>query len=182
MLASTYRDLRDLEEFQATIERCLALEPGSPAAFLFEPQAQLVSTQNQEDRFSETSGTRKDLRLKYSSRSTNFLETELGLKLSIPINSGDRALWVPSIRAAWLGDWDQGNESQTIGYTFSDQKIDIPSNLDTEHGALVEIGLDYTVQNFDDVSIKVYGRGGVEFWGSERDTTWRASGGITFQF
>ena len=151
-------------------------------AVVFEPQAQLVSTQNQEDRSSETSGTRKDLRLKYSSRSTNFLETELGLKLSIPINSGDRALWVPSIRAAWLGDWDQGNESQTIGYTFSDQKIDIPSNLDTEHGALVEIGLDYTVQNFDDVSIKVYGRGGVEFWGSERDTTWRASGGITFQF
>ena len=54
--------------------------------------------------------------------------------------------------------------------------------LDTEHGALVEIGLDYTVQNFDDVSIKLYGRGGMEFWGSERGTTWRASGGVTFQF
>ena len=48
--------------------------------------------------------------------------------------------------------------------------------------ALVEIGLDYTVQNFDDVSIKLYGRGGMEFWGSERGTTWRASGGATFQF
>ena len=158
---------------------------GSPfrwGAVVLEPQAQLVGTQNQEDGFSETSGTNKDLRLKYRGRTTNFLETELGLKLSIPINSGDRALWVPSIRAAWLADWDQGNESQTIGYTFSDQKIDIPSNLDTEHGALVEIGLDYTVQNFDDVSIKVYGRGGMEFWGSDRGTTWRASGGVTFQF
>ena len=28
MLASTYRDLHDLDEFEATIERCLALEPG----------------------------------------------------------------------------------------------------------------------------------------------------------
>ena len=151
-------------------------------AVVLDPQAQIVGTQNQEDGFSETSGTSRDLRLKYRSRTTNFLETQLGLKLSIPIHSGDRALWVPSIRAAWLGDWNQGNESQTIAYTFSDQTVDIPSNLETEHGALVEIGLDYTVQNFDDASIKVYGRGGVEFWGSERDTTWRASGGIIFQF
>ena len=149
---------------------------------VLEPQAQIVGTQNQEDGFSETSGTNKNLRLKYEGRTTNFLETELGMKLSIPINSGDRALWVPSIRAAWLGDWDQGNEPQTIGYSYNDQTVDIPSNLESENGALVEIGLDYTVQNFDDVSVKVYGRGGMEFWGSDRGTTWRASGGVTFQF
>ena len=149
---------------------------------VLEPQAQLVGTQNEEDGFSETSGTNKDLRLKYRGRTTNFLETELGMKLSIPINSGDRALWVPSIRAAWLGDWDQGNDPQTIGYTYTDQTVDIPSNLESENGALVEIGLDYSIQNFDDVSVKVYGRGGMEFWGSDRGTTWRASGGVTFQF
>ena len=162
-----------------------AVRLGAPfrwGSVVLEPQAQIVRTQNQESRFSETSGTRKELRLKYHSRTTDFLESELGMKLSIPINGGDRALWVPSVRVAWLADWDQNNEAQTIGYTFSDQKIDIPSNLDTEHGALVEIGLDYTVQNFDDVSIKLYGRGGMEFWGSERGTTWRASGGVTFQF
>ncbi len=149
---------------------------------VLEPQAQLVGTQNQEDGFSETRGTRKELRLKYHGRTTTFLETELGLKLSVPINSGDRALWVPSIRAAWLGDWDQGNDPQTIGYTFTNQTVDLPSQLDNENGALVELGLDYTVQNFDNVSIKVYGRGGMEFWGSDRGTTWRASGGVTFQF
>ena len=81
-----------------------------------------------------------------------------------------------------MGDWDQGNDPQTIGYTFANQTVDLPSKLDTENGALVEIGLDYTVQNFDEVSIKVYGRGGMEFWGSDRGTTWRASGGVTFQF
>ena len=81
-----------------------------------------------------------------------------------------------------MGDWDQGNDPQTIGYTFAKQTVDLPSKLDTENGALVEIGLDYTVQNFDEVSIKVYGRGGMEFWGSDRGTTWRASGGVTFQF
>ena len=81
-----------------------------------------------------------------------------------------------------MGDWYQGNDPQTIGYTFANQTVDLPSKLDTENGALVEIGLDYTVQNFDEVSIKVYGRGGMEFWGSDRGTTWRASGGVTFQF
>ena len=77
---------------------------GSPfrwGSFVLEPQAQIVATQNDEDSFSETSGTSKDLRFKYRSRTTNFLETELGLKLSIPINSGDRSLWVPS--SALLG-------------------------------------------------------------------------------
>ena len=158
---------------------------GSPfrwGSFVLEPQAQIVATQNDEDGFSETSGTSKDLRFKYRSRTTNFLETELGLKLSIPINSGDRSLWVPSVRVAWLGDWDQGNESQIVGYTSKDQTVDLPSSLETEHGALLEIGLDYTVQNLDDVSVKLYGRGGMEFWGSDRGTTWRASGGVTFQF
>ena len=151
-------------------------------AVVLEPQAQLVATQNQEYGFSETRGTRKELRLKYYGRTTNFLETALGMKFSIPIKSGDRALWVPSLRAAWLADWDQGNEPQTIGYTFTNKTIDLPSKLDNENAALVELGLDYTVQNFDEVSIKVYGRGGMEFWGSDRGTAWRASGGVTFQF
>ena len=52
------------------------------------------------------------------------------------------------------------------------------------HGerALIEAGLDYTVQNFNGISVKLYGRGGIEFWASNRGKTWRASGGVTFQF
>ena len=74
--------------------------PFKVGGVVLEPQAQAVWTQNREDGFSETSGTERNLRLKYKDRTTNFLETELGLKLSMPIRTGDRSLLVPSLRAA----------------------------------------------------------------------------------
>ena len=46
----------------------------------------------------------------------------------------------------------------------------------------IEAGLDYTIQNFNSTSVKVYARGGMELWNSDRGTTWRGSGGVTFQF
>ena len=104
------------------------------------------------------------------------------MKLSVPIRTGERALLVPSLRAAWLADWNQANEGQEIGYKFTNKTVDFESQLGTENGALLEAGLDYTVQNFNGISVKLYGRGGMEFWASDRGTTWRASGGVTFQF
>ena len=56
------------------------------------------------------------------------------------------------------------------------------SQLETQNGALIEAGLDYTIQNFNRTSLKVYARGGAEVWGGDRGTTWRGSGGVTFQF
>ena len=162
-----------------------ALRIGAPfktGGVVLEPQGQVVWTRNHERGFSETSGTEKNLRLKYKSRTTNFAETELGMKLSVPIRTGERALLVPSLRAAWLADWNQGNEGQEIGYKFTKKTVNFDSQLGTENGALIEAGLDYTVQNFNSVSVKLYGRGGMEFWASDRGTTWRASGGVTFQF
>jgi hypothetical protein len=55
-------------------------------------------------------------------------------------------------------------------------------SLETQNGALIEAGLDYTIQNFNSTSVKVYARGGAEVWGGDRGTTWRGSGGVTFQF
>ncbi|WP_226409793.1 hypothetical protein, partial [Synechococcus sp. MU1625] len=107
---------------------------------------------------------------------------ELGMKLSVPIRTGERALLVPSLRAAWLADWNQANEGQEIGYKYTNKTVNFESQLGTENGALIEAGLDYTVQNFNGVSVKLYGRGGMELWASDRGTTWRASGGVTFQF
>ena len=162
-----------------------ALRVGAPfktGGVVLEPQAQVMWTRNHEQGFSETRGTEKNLRLKYKSRTTNFAETELGMKLSVPIRTGERALLVPSIRAAWLADWNQANEGQEIGYKFTNKTVNFDSQLATENGALVEAGLEYTVQNFNRVSVKLYGRGGMEFWASDRGTTWRASGGVTFQF
>ena len=61
--------------------------------------------------------------------------------------------------------------------------MNFDSQLGTENGALIEASLDYnTVQNFNGISVKLYGRGEMEFWASDRGTTWRASGGVTFQF
>jgi hypothetical protein len=162
-----------------------ALRIGAPfksGGVVLEPQGQVVWTRNHEQGFSESQGTEKNLRLKYKSRTTNFAETELGMKLSVPIRTGDRALLVPSLRAAWLADWSQANEGQEIGYNFTKKTVNFDSQLGTENGALIEAGLDYTVQNFNGVSVKLYGRGGMEFWASDRGTTWRASGGVTFQF
>ncbi|QNI48966.1 autotransporter outer membrane beta-barrel domain-containing protein [Synechococcus sp. A15-60] len=161
-----------------------ALRIGAPfktGGVVLEPQGQVVWTRNHEQGFSETSGT-ENLRLKYKSRTTNFAETELGMKLSVPIRTGERGLLVPSVRAAWLADWNQGNEGQEIGYKFTNKTVNFDSQLGTENGALIEAGLDYTVQNFNGISVKLYGRGGMEFWASDRGTTWRASGGMTWQF
>ena len=162
-----------------------ALRIGAPfktGDVVLEPQGQVVWTRNEEQGFSETRGTEKNLRLKYKSRTTNFAETELGMKLSVPIRTGERALLVPSVRAAWLADWNQGNEGQEIGYKFTNKTATFDSQLGNENGALIEAGLDYTVQNVNGISVMLYGRGGMEFWASDRGTTWRASGGVTFQF
>ena len=102
--------------------------------------------------------------------------------MSLPFRTGDRALLVPILRAAWLADWNQGNEAQEIGYKFSKKTVSFDSQLETQNGALLEAGLDYTVQNFNRTSVKLFGRAGVEFWDSDRGTTWRTSGGVTFQF
>ncbi|AII46334.1 hypothetical protein KR49_07725 [Synechococcus sp. KORDI-49] len=162
-----------------------ALRIGAPfktGGVLLEPQGQVVWTRNYEQRFSESHGSDKNLRLKYKSRTTNFAETELGMKLSVPIRIGERGLLVPSVRAAWLSDWNMANEGQEIGYKFSKKMATFDSQLGTENGALMEAGLDYTIQSFDSTFVKLYGRGGVELWDSERGTVWRASAGVIFQF
>ena len=147
---------------------------------LLEPQFTAAWTQNQEQGFTESGAG--SLNLRYGGRTTNFLQTELGLKLSVPINSGDSAQWVPNLRLAWLGDWNQNNESQTIGYSFTNKTIGVASQDIDNNGLLIEGGLDYTMANINSGSWKLYVRGGAEVWGGERGTDWRASGGVTFQF
>ena len=93
-----------------------------------------------------------------------------------------RAFEICAARAAWLSDWNTNNEGQEIGYKFTKKIATFDSQLGTENGALIEAGLDYTVQNVNGISVKLYGRGGMEFWAGDRGTTWRASGGVTFQF
>ena len=160
-----------------------ALRLGAPFAvgdLLMEPQFTAAWTQNEENSFSESGADR--LNLRYGSRTTNFLQTELGMKFALPIPVGDRSQWVPSLRLAWLGDWNQNNQAQTISYRFTNQSVDVPSNDVDNNGALIEAGLDYTMANINSGSWKLYVRGGAEVWGGDRGTDWRASGGMTWQF
>jgi outer membrane autotransporter protein len=140
-----------------------------------------IWTQNHEGSFSE-SGVRDGLQLRYRKRTTNYLQTGLGLKAAWPIQSGERAQWVPSVKLAWLADWDLGNGEQTIGYRFTDREVGFNSEQQNQNGALIEAGLDYTIANINSTSFKVYAKGGAEIWGGDRGTNWRASGGVTFQF
>ena len=105
-----------------------ALRAGAPmqvGSFYLEPQAQATWSGNQEDSFSEGGNT--NFKLKYKSRETNFLQTELGIKVAYPIAMGKTQQLVPSIRVAWLGDWNMDNEGQKIGYRFSNKTIDLES-------------------------------------------------------
>ncbi len=160
-----------------------ALRLGAPfeaGRLLLEPQFTAAWTQNQESGFTEKGADR--LNLRYGSRTTNFLQTELGMKFALPIQSGERGEWVPSVRLAWLGDWNQNNEDQSIGYEFTDKTVGVDSLKDDQNGVLIEGGLDYTMANINNGSWKLYVRGGAEVWGGERGTDWRASGGMTWQF
>ena len=160
-----------------------ALRLGAPfqaGAVLLEPQLTAAWTRNQENGFTESGAGNMNLR--YGDRTTNFLQTELGLKLSLPINSGDTGQWVPNLRVAWLGDWDQNNEDQNIGYSFTDQTVGVASEEANDNGVLIEAGLDYTMARINSGSWKLFVRGGAEVWGGVRGTDWRASGGVTWQF
>ena len=160
-----------------------ALRLGAPfqsGSLLLEPQFTAAWTQNQESGFRENGADQ--LNLRYGSRTTNFLQTELGMKLALPIKSGERGEWVPNLRVAWLGDWDMNNEDQSIGYSFTDKTVGVAPLEDDQNGVLIEAGLDYTMANINSGSWKLFVRGGAEVWGGEGGTDWRASGGMTWQF
>ncbi len=161
-----------------------ALRVGAPfqsGNTYIEPQLTATWTGNNENSFSESTDDDR-LGLNYKSRNTNYLQTELGVKFAWPIKTGDTGLFTPSVKLAWLGDWNQGNGDQTIGLDFSNKTYDVGSNQEDVNGALIEAGIDYNVAKIEGTTVKGYLRGGAELWGGNRGTNWRASGGVTFQF
>tara|TARA_Y100001933_G_scaffold15436_1_gene13350 strand:- start:116 stop:2239 length:2124 start_codon:yes stop_codon:yes gene_type:complete len=161
-----------------------ALRLGAPfqsGSTYFEPQFTATWTGNNENRFSESTSD-DQLALTYKSRTTNYLQTALGMKVAWPMKTGTTGLLTPSVKVAWLGDWDMGNEDQKIGFDFTNKGYSVSSNQENVNGALIEAGLDYSVAKVEGTTVKAYLRGGAEVWGGERGTQWRASGGVTFQF
>ena len=161
----------------------LAFRVGAPfeaGDLLIEPQFTSTWSFNNENRFTESGAGQ--LNLTYKDRSTTYLQTDLAIKLAYPIKTGDTTELVPSLRVGWLGDWSGNLSSQTIGYRFTDDTVDIKSRNEDTNGVLVEAGLDYTIANINSSSYKVYVRGGIEAWGGTRGTDYRASGGFEWQF
>ena len=89
---------------------------------------------------------------------------------------------MPSLRLGWVADWGRSGDSQKLTFLESGNSDRISINGDADHGALIELGLDYTTFNFTDTSMGVYARSGVVLWGGDRGTSWQVQGGLNFRF
>lgn len=161
----------------------LAFRVGAPfeaGKFVLEPQFTTTWSFNNEHQFTESGAGQ--LNLTYKERSTTYVQTDLAMKFSYPINTGETSQLVPSLRVGWLGDWSGNLSDQTLGYRFTNKEATIKSANKDTNGVLVEGGLDYTIANVNSSSYKVYLRGGIEAWGGARGTDYRASGGFEWQF
>ena len=155
--------------------------PFDSGDWILEPQALISYTNTSLDRFSESTGNRND-RLRYSEMELDRFDSELSMKFAHPIRDGQRSLFMPFLRVGWVADWGQSGGSQKVSFINADGNDNWSINGDSDHGALVEIGLDYTTYNFSDTSMGVYARSGVVLWGGDRGTDWQVSGGLNFKF
>lgn len=161
----------------------LAFRVGAPfeaGKFVLEPQFTTTWSFNNEHQFTESGAGQ--LNLTYKERSTTYVQTDLAMKFSYPIITGETSQLVPSLRVGWLGDWSGNLSDQTLGYRFTNKEANIKSANEDTNGVLVEGGLDYTIANVNSSSYKVYLRGGIEAWGGARGTDYRTSGGFEWQF
>lgn len=155
--------------------------PFDSGDWLLEPQILFSYTNTSLDKFTESNGNRTD-RLRYSEMELDRLDTELSMKFAHPIRDGQRSLFMPFVRVGWVADWGQGGDSQKVSFINADRNENWSINGDSSHGALIELGLDYTTYNFNDTSMGVYARTGAVVWGGDRSTSWQVSGGLNFKF
>ena len=156
--------------------------------FYFEPRFTGTYSNNTEEGFTEGRGA-FPFNLRYGERTTNYLFTDLGFKLALPMRTKQRgALITPNLLVSWMGNWDQGNPAQRYYVPFSTRNrargtFFARSGAETEHALMLEGGLDYTVRNINATSFLLYARGGTLIWDdATKPADWRASGGFTFQF
>ena len=154
--------------------------PFDSGDWILEPQALVSYTNTSMDRFSE-GGVKRSKRLRYYAMEIDNVDTELAMKFTHPIRDGQRSLFMPSLRLGWAADWGNSGGSQRVSTIDSGETYRFGINGDADHGALIELGLDYTSFNFNDTSMGVYARTGVVIWG-ERGTSLQVQGGLSFRF
>ena len=121
--------------------------------------------------------------LKLNSYSDQFLRTALGTKFAWPIAYDNGNLLTPSLRVAWLADWDTGNGAVSYRRANAEDPTTakIPSNQEMENGVLLEAGVDYSIFSSETSSWMLYAKGGAKVW-VNKSPDWRTSGGVTFRF
>ncbi len=149
--------------------------------WIIEPQALLSYTNTSLDKFSEH-GADKRNRLRFHEMEVDQVGSELSLKFAHPIRSGDRSLFLPSLRVGWAADWGVSGDHQKVTYLDSGKGRRWDVNGNDDHAALVELGLDYTTFNIKDTSMGIYARGGALIWAGDRGTSWQVQGGLNFKF
>ena len=162
-----------------------AVRVGAPLIWgsaIVEPQLTATWNGNNDSAYTE-SGRYDSLALKLDSYSDNFLRTALGSKFAWPIAYENGNLLTPSLRVAWLADWDTGNGAVSYRRANAEdpRKAKIPSDQEMENGVLIEAGVDYSILSSESSSWMLYGKGGAKIW-FNKSPDWRASGGITFRF
>lgn len=155
--------------------------PFDSGNWILEPQALVSYTNTSLDKFSENN-TDHDNRLRYEAMEVDQFASELSLKFTRPFRKSDRSLLTPSVRVGWVADWGQTGDSQKVTLIESGGKDRWSLNSETTHGALLELGLEYTTNNFNATSMGVYAKGGGVLWSGDRGASWQASGGINFKF
>ena len=156
--------------------------PFDAGDWIIEPEALVSYTNTNLDKFSEH-GVDRERRLRYHEMGLDQYGSQLSVKLAYPVRDGQRSLFLPSLRLGWVTDWGrQGSDQQKVTFLESGYSHSYGINSDFDHGALVELGIDYSAYNFTDTSIGAYVRGGAVLWGGERGTSWQVSGGLNFRF
>lgn len=179
IINENYRATKNTTSYMGAIRIGTPLTSGRT---IIEPQFTAIWNGIQNSEFTE-SGRFDSLALKTNSYYEQFLQTALGAKLSWPIPQKNGNLFTPTVRVAWLADWNTGNGdvSFELANSKNSVKAKIPSNQTNENGVLLEGGIDYAIFNGPTSGWKLYFKGGAKIW-ANKSTDWRTSGGLTFQF
>ena len=143
-----------------------AVRVGAPITWgsaVVEPQLTATWNSNNDSEYTE-SGRYDALALKLNSYSDQFLRTALGTKFAWPIAYDNGNLLTPSLRVAWLADWDTGNGAVSYRRANAEDPTTakIPSNQEMENGVLLEAGVDYSIFSSETSSWMLYAKGGAE--------------------
>lgn len=179
IINENYRATKNITSYMGALRIGAPLTSGRT---IIEPQFTAIWNGIQNSEFTE-SGQFDSLALKTNSYYEQFLQTALGAKLSWPIPQKNGNLFTPTVRVAWLADWNTGNGDVSFERANAKNPVTakIPSNQSNNNGILLEGGIDYAIFNGSTSGWKLYFKGGAKIW-ANKSTDWRTSGGLTFQF